>query len=323
MTMSDVRINSTLETEVRVFEKTVGADGVAVVRLRREDGGPLPAFEPGAHIDLLIDGVAPRQYSLCGDAADRRSWRLGILREPHGSGASAHVHDRLQVGDVIRVRGPRNHFPLRAAPRYLFIAGGIGITPLLPMIAAAHSRGAEWRLLYGGRTRGSMAFLDELSNYGDQVEVAPLDEVGLLDLDAVLTVPRKDTLVYCCGPESLLTAVEVAARDWPPGALHVERFSAKPMNEVARADSFHVFLKLSGVQLEVSPDVSVLEAVSAAGIDVLSSCTEGTCGTCETRVLGGDPDHRDSILSEEERSANDCMMICVSRSLSDHLILDL
>jgi ferredoxin-NADP reductase len=249
-------------------------------------------------------------------------WRLGILREVGGD-SSVYVHDRLQPGDVVRVRGPRNNFPLTPASRYLFVAGGIGITPLLPMIASAEEAGADWRLVYGGRQRASMAFLDELSRYGDRVSVCPQDETGLLDLDGLLGDPREDTAVYCCGPEPLLAAVEQWCATWPPGALHVERFAPKPMAEPARAETFDVVLAQSELTLPVPPGRSVLEVVEEAGIAVLSSCAEGTCGTCETPVLDGVPEHRDSVLSEEERAANDCMMICVSRSCTNRLVLDL
>jgi ferredoxin-NADP reductase len=233
------------------------------------------------------------------------------------------VHDRLSAGDTVRVRGPRNNFELADSPRYEFIAGGIGITPILPMIAAATAAGADWRLLYGGRYRDSMAFLDELAPYGDRVTVAPQDETGLLDLDSVLGTPRPDTLVYCCGPEPLLAAVEERCRAWPPRSLHVERFSARPLSAPVRAEAFDVELARSELRLTVPPDRSILDVVEEAGIGVLSSCAEGTCGTCETGVLSGLPDHRDSVLTEEERAAGDCMMICVSRSCTARLVLDL
>jgi ferredoxin-NADP reductase len=249
-------------------------------------------------------------------------WRLGVLREGEGH-SSVFVHDRLHVGDVVRVRGPRNNFPLVESPRYLFIAGGIGITPLLPMVAAAEAAGADWRLVYGGRQRASMAFLDELSEYGDRVSVLPQDETGLPDLDGLLGTPQAGTRVYCCGPEPLLGAVEQRCVGWPSGSLHVERFSAKPLAEPARAGTFELVLAQSEVTVAVPPDRSILEVVEEAGIGVLSSCAEGTCGTCETAVLEGVPDHRDSVLNDEERQTNDCMMICVSRSCSGRLVLDL
>lgn len=312
-----------LEIDVRVVAKTGAAVGVVTLELERADGGLLPRFEPGAHIELIIEDVAPRQYSLCGDVENRAAWRLGVLREADGRGTSSHVHDRVREGQVVRVRGPRNNFRLHLSPRYLFIAGGIGITPLLPMIADVDRRGADWRLFYGGRTRSSMAFLAELAAYRQRVRLVPHDEEGFLDLEAILGQSRPDTLVYCCGPEPLIEAVESRMTNWRPGALNVERFAAKAATEPVRKGSFDVVLSLSGGRITVNEDITVLQAVSAAGVDVPSSCSEGICGTCETKVLGGKIDHRDSILSDEEHGANDCMMICVSRSLTPELILDL
>ena len=314
---------SELETAVRVVSKRSCADGIVAVDVAAVDGADLPSWEPGAHVDVVIDGVTQRQYSLCGDPDDRSTWRIGVLREEHGRGSSLYVHDRLLVGDEIRLRGPRNNFAFRASPRYLFVAGGIGITPLLAMVRRADRAGADWRLVYGGRRRTSMAFLDELAAYGDRVTVAPQDEVGLLDLDGLLGIPVPDTLVYCCGPEPLLAAVEACCAGWPPHSLEVERFSARPMAEPVLADSFDVVLERSGLTVNVPPDRSVLSVVRAAGVAVLSSCEEGTCGTCETAVLDGRPDHRDSLLDEDERAENSCMMICVSRSLGPRLVLDL
>jgi len=312
-----------LETRVRVTAKEVRSEGVVLIQLADADGRPLPAWSAGSHVDVLLEGLPARQYSLCGDPADHETYRLGVLRDENGRGTSRYLHDNLQVGDVIGVRGPRNNFPLRESPRYLFIAGGIGITPVLPMIRAAETAGAEWQLVYGGRRRASMALLDELAAYGDRVSVRPQDETGLLDLAAILGEPRTDTLVYCCGPEPLLLAVETACSSWPSHSLKVERFSAKPLSEPQPSCPFEVVLKRSGLTLTVPPDRSVLETVRSAGVAVLSSCTEGTCGTCETAVLAGEVDHRDSILDDEEKAAQDCMFICVSRALSTKLVLDL
>jgi ferredoxin len=191
------------------------------------------------------------------------------------------------------------------------------------MIRAAEAAGADWQLVYGGRRRASMAFLDELAQHGDRVSVRPQDETGLLDLDALLGTPQSDTLVYCCGPEPLLAAVEQRCAGWPRGALHVERFAPRPQAEPVRAEAFDVVLAQSGRTLTVPTDRSILSVLDEAGVGVLSSCAEGTCGTCETTVLDGVPDHRDSVLDDEDRKRNDCMMICVSRSCSERLVLDL
>ncbi|MDX3797488.1 PDR/VanB family oxidoreductase [Streptomyces sp. AK04-3B] len=312
--MSDVH-----EVELIVERRESAADGVLALTLRHPLGEPLAAWEPGAHVDVVLGPGLERQYSLCGDPADRSAWRIAVLREPAGRGGSAHVHEEVRQGDKIRVRGPRNHFALRPAARYRFIAGGIGITPVLPMLAAAEAAGAEWRLLYGGRTRESMAFTEELARYGERVTVAPQDETGLLDLASVLDELPEDALVYCCGPGPLLDAVEERC---PAGALHVERFQAKERPAGTEAE-FEVELRQSGRTVTVAPDVSVLDAVRAAGVEVLFSCTEGTCGTCETDVLEGVPEHRDSVLTAEEREAGETMMICVSRCRGRKLVLDL
>lgn len=312
-----------VETPVRVAEKVTEADGVVSLVLHLPSGEPLPDWSPGAHVDLLLDGAATRQYSLCGDPADAASYRLGVLRDENGRGSSRFVHDRLEVGDTVHVRGPRNNFPLVPSPKYLFIAGGIGITPILAMIRGAEAAGADWKLMYGGRTRGSMAFRGELEQYGNRVAICPQDETGLLDLAGLLAEPTPATKVFCCGPEPLLNAVERSCAHWPSGSLHVERFVAKPLSEPVLSTPFEVQLRGSGVAVAVDPDQSVLDAVEAAGVSVLSSCREGTCGTCETAVLEGTPDHRDSILDTEARERGESMMICVSRSCTPRLVLDL
>ncbi|NGO15012.1 oxidoreductase [Streptomyces sp. HC44] len=311
------------EATLVVDSRSPAADGVVSLVLRHPEGEPLPAWAPGAHIDLLLDNGLVRQYSLCGSPADRAAWQIAVLREPEGRGGSSYVHDRLTEGSAVRVRGPRNNFPLRPAERHLFIAGGVGITPILPMVETAEAAGADWRLLYGGRTRSSMALLDRLAPYGDRVSVRPQDEYGLLDLAAFIGPPREGTLVHACGPEPLLRAVQEQCADWPSGTLGVERFAPVEPAGTAPAEAFEVVLARSGLTLTVPPDRSVLEVVEEAGVPVLFSCREGTCGTCETDVLEGTPDHRDSLLDEDERAAGDTMLICVSRSCGPRLLLDL
>ena len=313
-----------VDLRLRVDRRTTGAEGVVVLDLRAPDGTDLPPWSAGAHVDLRLPGGITRQYSLCGNPADRAVWRIAVLREPESRGGSAHVHDALVEGVDVEVRGPRNHFPLETAPRYVFIAGGIGITPMLPMIDAAEAAGAAWELHYGGRSRRSMAFLESLEEAtGQQVTLHPQDEVGLIDLDRLLGAPRSDTFVYCCGPEPLLLAVEQRCADWPPGALHVERFAPRDVGEPVLTDAFEVELATSGLSLTVPPEKSVLQVVEEAGVSVLSSCTEGTCGTCETTVLAGEVDHRDSLLTPAEQAANDTMFICVSRAAGPKLVLEL
>ncbi|MBC9730163.1 PDR/VanB family oxidoreductase [Streptomyces sp. TRM68367] len=316
------------EGTVTVLTRRTVADDVVSLELapRSGDDGALPSWQPGAHIDVLLPTGVTRQYSLCGPARDTARWRIAVLREPAGRGGSQWIHDSAHEGGELTVRGPRNNFPLHTAPRYLFVGGGIGITPLLPMIAEAAATGAEWSLLYGGRSRTSMAFLPELERYGEQVTVRPQDEYGLLDLAGFLGDPDPSALVYCCGPAGLIDAVEAYCATWPTGALNVERFAAAggqvPAGGTAE-QPVEVELRSSGVTLTVPPELSVLKAVEQAGVSVLSSCEEGICGSCETAVLEGEVEHRDSLLTEDERAANDTMLICVSRARSGRLVLDL
>ncbi|ORV64209.1 PDR/VanB family oxidoreductase [Mycobacterium gastri] len=318
-----------VEIEVQVRRRETVSDGVVALTLAAPDGVDLPEWAPGAHIDLLMTPSLVRQYSLCGDTANRAEWRVGVLLDPDSRGGSQFVHDKLHEGATVRVRGPRNHFPLVGSPRYLFIAGGIGVTPILPMIAAAQAAGADWRLLYGGRTRSSMAFVDELRRHGDRVTVCARDAGDgasfRANLTAALAQPGPNTLVYCCGPEGLLTAVEQACRTWPEDSLHVERFAAKELDPLAPDSlvTFEVECQRSGLTLTVPQDKSVYQVCEEAGVDVLGSCMEGVCGTCECDVLEGEPDHRDSVLNDAEKARGDVMMICVSRSRSERLVLDL
>lgn len=312
-----------IELDVVVSARRDAAEGVVLLDLRRPDGGDLPAWEAGAHIDMVLTPTLVRQYSLCSDPADRRVWSIGVLHDPAGRGGSVHIHRHVHQGAVIKVRGPRNHFRLTPSRRYLFIAGGIGITPIIPMIRAAEQSGAKWRLVYGGRKRSSMAFLDFLADKPAHASIQPFDECGHIDLAAELAPPAPDTLVYCCGPEPLLCAVEARCESWPHGALRTERFSAKPLSEPVRADSFEVVLRQSGRTFVVQPSISIMETLEAAGMDLLCSCREGTCGSCETAVLEGEPDHRDSVLTDDEKAVNNRMMICVSRARSTRLVLDL
>jgi ferredoxin-NADP reductase len=311
------------ECKVEVAAREAVAEGVIALELRRADGGELPQWTPGAHIDLVLDTDLERQYSLCGDPADRRSWRIAVLREPASRGGSERVHTAVGVGDTLTVRGPRNNFPLEPASRYLFVAGGIGITPILPMIAAAEAAGAEWTLAYGGRRAASMAFRDTVSGHGARVRIHPEETHGLLPLAELVDAAGPETLVYCCGPEPLLRAVEERCAGRPNGTLHLERFTPKEVGAPVRAGAFRVRCARSALEVEVGPDRSILEVLEEAGAPVPSSCREGTCGTCESPVVAGRPDHRDSLLTEDEQQAGDTMLICVSRSLDDELVLDI
>lgn len=313
-----------VELKLRIERIEEVADGVRLLRLADRPGVPLPAWEPGAHVDLAL-GDLVRQYSLCGEPADPTGWTVAVLREAESRGGSSYVHDKLAVGDTVTVRGPRNHFRLDPAPRYRFVAGGIGITPLLPMMAAATARGAEWTLDYGGRTRASMAFVDMLeATYGARVRVHPQDRVGLLPLADLLADPEPGTLVYCCGPAALLATVEELCTAWPVGALRVEHFSPKEVDTAADT-SFEVELADSGRVVDVPADRSILASLREAGVDILSSCEEGTCGTCETGLVAGRVEHRDSLLTAAERRDSDVLYVCVSRAERGcpRLVLDL
>jgi ferredoxin-NADP reductase len=304
--------------DVVVARRRTEADRVVSLELRAAGEGPLPEWSPGAHIDVLLPDGSARQYSLCG--AD--GWKIAVRYEPDGRGGSRWIHEQLCEQEVIRVRGPRNHFELVKAQRYIFVAGGIGITPIVAMVGALQRHGdVDWRLVYGGRSRSSMAFLDELTAAGDRVTVLPADEHGLIDVPQALGTPRFGTAVYCCGPEPLIKAVERACRSWPPGTLHVERFTARPI-DTSGDHAFEVVAQRSGFTIEIDARTSILEALRAQGISVPSSCGEGVCGTCETKVLEGEVEHRDAILTEDERENNSVMMVCCSRARGNRLVLD-
>jgi ferredoxin-NADP reductase len=222
----------------------------------------------------------------------------------------------------VRVRGPRNHFELKEAPAYHFIAGGIGVTPILPMIRHAEATAATWTMTYGGRQRTSMAFLTELDVFSEKVTILPQDEAGLPDLASIIGNLAKGTVIYCCGPEGLLSAVENVCMEIGAPPPRLERFAPKKITERENT-AFDVVLQESGKTFRVPADRSILDVLRDGGIDTIASCEEGTCGTCETGVLEGTPEHRDSVLTSAEQAANEFMMICVSRSCSDCLVLEL
>ncbi len=313
------------DVDLLIREVRLDADGVVVLTLVDPAGHSVPEWQPGAHVDLVLTADLVRQYSLCGSPEDRSQLQVGVLRAADSRGGSAYIHEHLKAGSTLSVRGPRNHFPLLPSPRYLFIAGGIGITPLLPMIRQAEAAGAQWHLYYGGRSRSSMAFLPELEAYDDRVTVLPDDEPGRampLHLESILGSPQAETLVYCCGPEPLLAAAEKACESWPSGVLHLERFTPKTVADAPTVE-FTVVLERSGITITVGTDDTIFSAAERAGVSVLGSCREGICGTCETVVLEGEVDHRDSVLSASEQATNESMMICVSRARGPRLVIDL
>lgn len=312
------------------------AHGVVSLLLSLPDGGPVRPWTPGAHIDVHLPSGKIRQYSLCGEAEKTDSYMIAVSLDAQSRGGSSEIHETGLVGRTIQVRGPRNHFPLAKADHHVLIAGGIGITPILAMARELSHEGREFRLLYGGRARSQMPFIDEVVDLNGEVLVVPQDERGLPDLVGFLEASVPGSEVHCCGPEGMIRAVESTCSDLNL-PLHTERFVSGGRSHLVQpsgvvpadppidaVDSeFDVRLQRSGITVPVAPDRSLIDVVREHVPDVPSSCEEGFCGTCETRVLAGTPDHRDSILSDEEREASETMMICVGRSKSPLLTLDL
>ena len=287
------------------------AADVVSIAFERPDGGDLPEWTPGAHLDVFLPSGVQRQYSLCGDHDDRTRYRIAVRRIPDGSG-SVEAHESVRAGATLHVRGPRNAFRLLTAPAYLFVAGGIGITPILAMYRAAVATGVPARLIYTGRSRDTMPFLDELT--GD-VSILADDECGVPDVPALMSGLAPGTAVYLCGPPAM---VDAAHDCLPPSvSLHTERFSAAP---VVGGRPFTATLADSGVTVEVAADETLLSAVRRVKPGVAYSCQQGFCGSCKTRVLAGDVEHRDRLLLDDERA--DSMLICISRARTDHLVLD-
>ena len=239
-----------VDPSYEVVVESVQPEADGVISLFLVSGGePLPSWAPGAHVDLIMGEGLERQYSLCGDPAEAGRWRLAVLRERESRGGSVHVHEQIHAGDRIQVRGPRNNFVLEPAGSYIFIAGGIGITPILPMVGQVAGSDADWVLVYGGRKQASMAFVEELAAYGDRVILWPEEHHGLIDLPRFLEAPRDDCRVYCCGPEALIEAVTDQCRVWPDGALHVERFRPPEGGPDPAGDTFEVYLDYSEITL--------------------------------------------------------------------------
>ncbi|MCX6501896.1 MAG: PDR/VanB family oxidoreductase [Microbacterium sp.] len=316
---------SDVERDLVVAARTPVADGIVALDLVAHNGRDLPAWTPGSHVDLILEPGVERQYSLCGDPGDRSTWRVAVLREDGGRGGSLRVHDEVVAGQRLRVRGPRNHFSFEVTPgtRYRFVAGGIGITPLRAMVAAADAGGADWTLDYTGRSRRTMAFVEELvTAHPDRVRVHAADAGDRFDVAAFCSGIDETTAVYACGPPRLIDALDALV---PVEQLHVERFEAKEFGEPVWTEDFEVELALSGDIVTVSPGQSVLAAIEeqAPAAMVLSSCRRGTCGTCEVGVLEGEVEHRDSVLTPLEQEGDTVMMVCVSRAACPRLVLDL
>lgn len=313
---------------VKVVRKAVEAEGIASFELARADGAPLPAFSAGSHIDVQVPGGLTRQYSLCNDSVERHRYRIAVLRDAASRGGSAAMHDAVNEGDVLHISEPKNHFPLQHAPRTLLLAGGIGVTPLLCMAHRLAAIGADFELHYCARSVQRTAFQREIaaSNFADRVHFhfddgAPAQR---FDADQVLAAPPAGSRVYVCGPAGFIDHVVAAAkaRGWPADHIHLEYFAAAPQDHTADG-AFEVRLASSGQTWTVAAGRTVVEALREHGVEIMTSCEQGVCGTCLTRVLDGTPDHRDLYLTEEERAANDQFTPCCSRSRTPLLVLDL
>ncbi|WP_228001199.1 PDR/VanB family oxidoreductase [Nocardia australiensis] len=312
--------HSGYDFEVEIGRITPEADGVVSLELRDPDGAPLPAWTPGAHIDVFLPSGRQRQYSLNSDPADRCRYRIAVRRLDNGGGGSREIHEQLRAGDRLTVRGPRNAFPLISASEYLFVAGGIGITPILPMLTEAERARIPWRLMYFGRQRERMPFLCELAGYtGGDVVVRPDDEFGTPDPRMIFSQTPTGAAVYVCGPPALAEAArEVLSLHDPTASLHTERFSAVPVRD---GRSFRIRLRRSATEVDVAADESALTAIRRVVPGVAYSCQQGFCGTCRAGVLAGEVDHRDRVPTGGDRDGS--MLTCVSRSRSGELELDL
>lgn len=308
---------------MRVKSASWEAPNILSYELWSEDGGELPPFTAGAHIDLNLPNGLVRSYSLLNSQAERHRYVIAVQKDRASRGGSKWVHENLRVGDVLPVGAPRNNFALNeGAEKSIFIAGGIGITPILSMIERLTAIGRGWQLYYCARTRAGTPFLSMLETM-PQVRLNFDEEPGgkMLDIEAVVRSVPSGGHLYCCGPIPMLEAFERVTKGLARECVHVEYFTAA--EPPAKEGGFKVVLAKSGRELTVPAGKTILDALRDNGIELQFSCTEGICGTCETRVLEGIPDHRDRILTDAERAANDKMMICCSGSRSEKLVLDL
>ncbi|MFL9864670.1 PDR/VanB family oxidoreductase [Paraburkholderia fungorum] len=315
--------------QVKVTQLKREAEGILGIELQAADGATLAPFEPGAHIDVhLADGLI-RQYSLCNDAAETDRYRLGVSLSATSRGGSSYLHASLREGDSLTISEPRALFTLSpVAASHRFIAGGIGITPILSMIRWCVRHSVPWHLHYCVRSRTCAAYLDELCAFGDNVDVYANDEFAgkTPDIQALISDVAATEHIYCCGPDGLMDAVLHHGRQCgiPPENLHVERFTASPPRGADNSERvFTVVLAKQGLRCMVAPNESILESLERQGVCPPFSCREGLCRSCEVEVLSGDVEHRDYVLSEDEQAANKSLMICVSRAKSDELVIDL
>lgn len=314
---------------VCVARKRTEAEGICSFELVRTDGQPLPAFAAGSHVDVEIPGGVTRQYSLCNDPAETHRYLIAVLRDAGSRGGSVAMHDRVNEGDVLRISAPKNHFALaHDAASHLLLAGGIGVTPLLCMAERLAQVGAAFEMHYCTRSKARTAFVQRIGASAFASHVAFHFDDGpaaqRLDLEALLSTPQPGRHVYVCGPKGFMDVVlsTARARGWPEAQIHYEFFAA---DVAARADdgSFEVKLASSGRVVRVAADRTVVQALADAGVSVATSCEQGVCGTCLTRVIEGEPDHRDMYLTAEEQAAGDQFLPCCSRSKSPRLVLDL
>ncbi|MBX9846318.1 MAG: PDR/VanB family oxidoreductase [Xanthobacteraceae bacterium] len=309
--------------DVRITAIRPAADDTRLYDMARPDGAPLPAAEPGAHIDLNLPNGMTRQYSLVIAHPLPDRYTLGIKRDPASRGGSRYIFDELKIGQALTVSAPRNHFPLAAdAAHHVLIAGGIGITPIYAMTQKLGADRASFDLHYAGRSRRQLAFVDDLAGAAF-AHIHCDDEHGgaLLDLDRIVSQALPESHFYCCGPTPMLEAFRAATAAVAPERVHFEYFS--PQAEASKAGGFVVELARSGREVFIPPGQSILETLREAGLTLDSSCQEGICGVCETKVISGVPDHRDSVLSDHEHAANKTMMICCSGCKTERLVLDL
>jgi tetrachlorobenzoquinone reductase len=315
--------NATDLIDVRLMSVRPAAEDTNLYELARPDRAALPPSEPGAHIDLYLPNGMTRQYSLVVPDASPMSYTLGIKRDANSRGGSRYIFDEIRIGQTLTIGAPRNHFPLAAtAPHHVLIAGGIGITPIFAMTQKLRADGLAFDLHYAGRSRGQLAFLDQLVDAAfAHIHCDDEHSGALMNLAVVVAQAPQGSHFYCCGPAPMLEAFQAATATIPPERVHVEYFS--PKEEASKAGGFTVKLARSGQEIFVPPGKSILETLRDAGLTHDSSCEEGICGVCETAVISGIPDHRDAVLSDQEHAANKSMMICCSGCKSDLLVLDL
>lgn len=316
------------ELSVRVLRKTREAEGIAAFELGRDDGAPLPAFSAGSHVDVHLPGGLVRQYSLCNDGADRARYRIAVLRTPDSRGGSAAMHEEVNEGDLLAISEPRNHFPLVHAVRTLLFAGGIGVTPLLCMAQRLAAVGADFELHYCTRSKERTAFADEIaaSPFAARVRHHFDDGPPSQKLDLAWLLGRVDaqTHLYVCGPAGFMEHVTGTAKahGWPAAQVHTEYFAA-PAQDTRGDRAFEVKIASSGRTYPVAADQTVVQALAAQGVEIMTSCEQGVCGTCITHVLEGECEHRDMYFTDEEKARNDQFTPCCSRARSAMLVLDL